>query len=174
MTVTYHVVCLLESSSLAPAEVGCIDPHAVEDDTEFSSQSHFGAFGTATFGNPNSPRLEFGPLRHSGEDDVGGFEQGEPDGGIAGLADRAVTITFARLVFPRREAKAGSDGLGRFEPLWLIDGRAEAQRHDSSHTRRRHQPPAYVIGSRHIADPLVENGELIPDGLACDEQWLDD
>src|SRR6478735_4396144 len=98
MTV-YHVVCHLESSSLAPAEVGCIDRHAVEDDTKFSSQSHFGAFGTATFGNPNSPRLEFGPFRHSGEDDVGGFEQGEPDGGIGGISDGGGTMTFARLVF---------------------------------------------------------------------------
>jgi hypothetical protein len=108
------------------AEIGSIDPHPMEDDADLTSERDFCPFGAAALGDGDSPGFEFRPGCDAGHQDMGGFEERDPHGGITGAADGAGTI--AGLIAPRRQAEAWPDHLGGGKAFRSVDGGAEGSR----------------------------------------------
>jgi len=126
----------------APAEVGAIDPHPMEDHREPPGDRNDGTPHPAPLRHPQAPGLEPGPgptLRQHG---LSGLVQHRPQHGVAALRDAAVIVGFAGLVAFRHQSNMGADGLGVEEALGLVDGRLVGQRDDCTDAGGRHQPPA--------------------------------
>src|SRR5215472_3160763 len=110
---------------VAEAEIGVIDPHAMKDDPDLTSERDLGAFGAAAFGDGDGPGFEFRPSCDAGHQHVGGFEERDPHRGISGAADGAGSVSLAGLIAPWRQAKARPDCLGGGEAFRSVDGGAE-------------------------------------------------
>jgi len=62
-TDTHASCCSLGWLSVGPAEIGAIDPHAVQYDRELTRHGDFGALETTPLGDLQSPALEGGEAR---------------------------------------------------------------------------------------------------------------
>src|SRR6185437_14202084 len=88
----------------AEAEVGAVDPHAVQDDGELPGQGHGSAPQAAAFGNRHRPAFETGEALHAREHGMGRFIECAAHHGVPGFGDAAGDVDGAGLVLPRSES----------------------------------------------------------------------
>jgi hypothetical protein len=144
-SITYRSSC--RHRACAPAKVRRIHPHAVKNDTEFACKGNLRALHPATSGHIERPALQTGKARGPRQHYMRGLEQYGSHHRVADLADAAIAIGFAGLIFLRRQPEVGTHGAGLFEPGRVIDCRAIGQRNQGTDTRRTHQPLANFVGA---------------------------
>ena len=137
-------------------------------------QGDLGAFGTKQLGHGHGPSLQARPCRHTRQDHMRGLVEGNTHCGISRPADRPRSIRFAGMILARGEAKAGADLLRGPKALGLIDGGTEGQRNDDADARRTHQTVTDGVGLGRVTHALVDQDELLAQGLTSREQRLQD
>ncbi len=100
------LVCLRGRGCLfAPAEVGFLDPHAMQDGRQRACACELGAFHAASFGDLHRPDLEARIRRRLAQDDVRRLVQRGADRLVADATDPAIHIHLAGLELSGCHAK---------------------------------------------------------------------
>src|SRR4051794_14758257 len=120
---------------LAPAELGAVDPHAMEHGPELARQRDLRPLQAAALGDVHRPALEGGEARQPAQYHIGRLVQGGAHHSVAYLADPANHIRLAGLVPLGREPEMGPDRLGGSEPARVIHRRPEGDRYQRADPR---------------------------------------
>ena len=83
------------SGGLPELEVGLVDPHPMEHDTELAGERDLGPLGAPPLRDVHRPGLDLRPFRDAGHDYVRGLEQRNPDRGVACSTDGAIAVRLA-------------------------------------------------------------------------------
>jgi len=120
----------------------------------------------AALGDPHRPALERRDAADPGQHRVRGLVQRGAHARVPDLADPAAHVGLARLVPLRRQAEMRSHRFGPTEPLRIVNGRLERERHQRADARHRHQPAADRVAPDDGQHPPVQARELGPQALA--------
>jgi hypothetical protein len=110
--------------------------------------------------------LQAGEPCHAAQHDMDHLGQSHTHHGITDPADRAGHIGFPRLIFSGRQSEMRAQHSRPGEPSGIIDCRFESDRHQGTHARRRHQPPAHRIRPDDRQHLAVQPGVFGPQRLA--------
>ena len=118
--------------AVAPAELGAVDPHAVQDHGEAPGDGDNGTPHAAPLGHPQAPCFQPRPFSGMDKQRLRSLVEHRTQHGVAGLGDAAIIVDFPRLMSPRGQSDMCADGPGMDEALRLIDGCPVGQRDDDT------------------------------------------
>ncbi len=97
---------------LAPAELGAINPHAMQHHRQLARQRNLRPLQPTQLGEPHRPGLQRGKARDPAQHDVGRLEQCGSHHRIPDLGDPARPVHLAGLILAWRQSKIRADILG--------------------------------------------------------------
>jgi len=161
-------------SAVGEAEVGTIDPHAVENDGNAPSKCDGRAPHTAPLCNPHRPCLKPRPFPGMGEHRLCRLIEHGPQHGVTAFGDAAVIVDLAGLVSLGRQTGMCAHIPGMHKAVRLINRCSVGQCNNRTNARDCHEPSAYRIGAHHIEEHLVKDRQLLTHHLPDRQQRIDD
>src|SRR4051812_15190127 len=159
---------------LAPAGVGGVRPHALQDARQLARQRHLRPLHAAAPGHLQGPPPEGRDAGGPGQHRVRGLVQRGAHRRVPDLADPAGHVGLARPAALRREPEVRPDRLGGPEPCRIIDRGLERDRDQGPHARHRHQPAADRVAPDDGQHPPAQAREPGPQALARPQHRADD
>ena len=93
---------------IAPPELGRVHPHAMQDDAELTRKGDFGALHATPLCDAERPAFQARKANRTCQHDMGRFKERGSHHAVADLADAAITVSLARLIFFRRQSEIGA------------------------------------------------------------------
>lgn len=157
-------------TSLAPAELGAIDPDAVQDDGQLAGEGNLGLLHPLALGDAHGPGLQGRPFDDATHHDVCCLVEGTSDHLVADLADTAHAIKLAGLVLSWGQAQMGADGFGSEEPSRHIDAGSVGEGDQRADARNAREPSADRIALHRFHNHAVELVVFSDDECAGSQQ----
>ncbi len=130
------------SDLLAPAELGAVQPHAVQDRRQLARDRDDRALHPAPAGDGHAPCFQAAPLLRANKERLGALEQCGPHHRVTAFRHVSAVVSLARRISLRRQTKVRADQPRLREPGRNVHGGLERQSDHRSDTGRRHQSPA--------------------------------
>src|SRR5271156_4908551 len=143
-----------------PAELGAVNPDAVQDHGQPPCQGDDRLLHPAAPGNLHRPGLEPGPSCRTQQHALGRLVEHDPHHLVSASRYRTGSIALARLVLGGCQSKHRPDGLGVAEAGRHVNSGAISQRNDGADTGDCHQAPTHVIVPDHGQHAAMQDADL--------------
>src|SRR5271169_6149040 len=145
---------------LAKPELGFVDPHPMQHDTEFASDSDTSARHAAVFCDLHAPCPQARPFTAAHQQAVRRLIKGGARQLVAASADPALDVGFTRLVAGGSEAKMRPNVPRASKTVRSINCRPKGKRRYRSNAGRTHQSLADFLLADNVEDMAGQASEL--------------
>src|SRR5215469_7313576 len=166
-------LCGYAGNLLRPFELGAVDPHAMQNHGELSSNRDFGFAEPASFRDPHAPGFEHRPFCNACQQNACRLVEIASQHWITASRNPSRPVDFTGCIAAARQADISSDTSRPLEARWIIDGREITERSDWADARCGRETSHLNIVARQSHHLAIEAGNLLLDGLTRLEEGFD-